>query len=86
MCINVYSCVFLCSGEGVFECTLEVPEDGCYQYKFLVDGQWMFDSLKVELMISYDPCVLFLHLLLLYAQPTVEDSFGGMNNVLDTTM
>lgn len=51
------------SGEGVFQCTLEVPEDGCYQYKFLVDGQWMYDS----------------------TMPTVEDTFGGLNNVMDTS-
>lgn len=38
----------LYSGEGVFQCTLEVPEDGCYQYKFLVDGQWMYDSTMVS--------------------------------------
>ena len=78
-------CVCLYSGEGGFQCTLEVPEDGCYQYKFLVDGQWQYDSTKVSaLCLSTAPPVT-LPSLPCTLQPTIEDTFGGLNNVMDTT-
>ena len=78
-------CMFLYSGEGVFQCTLDVPEDGCYQYKFLVDGQWMYDSTMVSAMCLSTSTHGSLPSLPSPLQPTVEDTFGGFNNVMDTT-
>lgn len=81
-CINFAS-------NGEFETIIELPE-GEHQFKYFVDGKWVHDPnlVSVDYFKSYhicDPTCIFLAYFItfcLFLQPTVNDTFGGRNNVL----